>query len=228
MSRRPDVLIASGDLVDAGSDAQYELLADLLDPLPLPVYLIPGNHDEREAMRRVLRRRGHDYLPEAGFLHYTVDLGPLRLVALDTVVAGAPGGELCEERLAWLEQSLAASDKPTLVMQHHPPFATGMVRMDAMGLSGAAAEEAIIARHPQVERVLCGHLHRSILRRFGGTLAMTIPSTAMAVELDLRAEGRLAVLAEPPACALHLWQDGQLVSHQSPVGDYGAPHVVSE
>lgn len=222
-----DLVLATGDLVEAGTREEYELLVEILEPLSMPVYMIPGNHDERQMMGQVLREHSRAaYLPEEGFLNYCVDLGPLRLVALDTVVQGEPGGLLCQERLQWLDARLAEEERPTIVMQHHPPFVTGMSQMDDMGLEGSTEEEEIIARYPHVERVLCGHLHRGITRRFGGTIASTCPSTAHAVELDLREPGRLGVVREPPACALHLWRDGALVSHVSYIGDYGPTLVV--
>ena len=228
-----DAVLATGDLVESGEREEYELLAELLEATSKPIYLIPGNHDRREFIRnvlgpRVLLPRGLDYLPESGFLHYCIDLGPLRLVALDTLVPGKPGGLLCDERLQWLDARLCEDDKPTLVLQHHPPFATGLSQMDGMGLSGSEKQEAIIRKHPHVEAVICGHLHRSICRRFGGTIASTAPSTAHALELDLRSPGRLAVLREPPGCALHLWRDNALVSHTSFIGDFGPPYVIHD
>ena len=93
--------------------------------------------------------------------------------------------------------------------------------MDGMGLDGADREREILARHPQVERVLCGHLHRPITARVGGTLATTCPSTTHQVALDLGRPGRLALVPEPPACQLHAWLDGTLVSHTSYVGEHG-------
>lgn len=223
-----DALLGTGDLVESGERAEYELLATLLEATTKPIYLIPGNHDERETMREVLRSHGHDYLPEEGFLQYSVDLGPMRLLALDTLLPGEPGGLLCEDRLQWLDDRLGEDARPTLVMQHHPPFVTGITQMDAMGLQGGRAEEEVLRKHPHVERVICGHLHRNIVRRFGGTIASTVPSTAHAVELDLRAPGRLAVLREPPGCFLHAWRDGALVSHASVIGDFGPPYVIHE
>jgi 3',5'-cyclic AMP phosphodiesterase CpdA len=223
-----DALLGSGDLVDAGREDEYELLATLLEACTKPVYLIPGNHDDREVMRTVLKAAGHDYLPEAGFLQYCVDLGPVRLVALDTLVPGKAGGLLCEERLQWLDARLSEESKPTIVMQHHPPFVTGISQMDEMGLDGSDEEAAILRKHPHVERVICGHIHRSITRRFGGTIASTAPSTAHAVELDLRSPGRLAVKQEPPGCALHAWRDNALVTHLSVIGDFGASYVIYE
>lgn len=227
LTPKVDAILASGDLVDAGSAREYELLADITDSFTAPLYMVPGNHDDRDVMRAVMTPRGHSYWPAEGFAHFALDLGGLRLVALDTLVPGEPGGLLCDQRLAWLDKTLSESDAPTIVMQHHPPFATGMSQMDGMGLRGATEEELILRRHDNVERVVCGHLHRSITRRFAGTIASTAPSTAHAVELDLHETGRLAVVAEPPACVLHLWRNGSLVSHLSYIGDYGAPHVIS-
>ena len=215
MEPRPDVVLCTGDLVNDGLAEEYARLAALLKPLSMPCYLIPGNHDDREQLRAAFAGLG--YLPARGFLCYVVEAGPLRLIALDTHVPGAPGGKLCEERLAWLDARLSeAPTRPTLVLMHHPPFHTGIHRADAMGLDGADGFATVIARHPQVERVLCGHLHRPIVKRFAGTVASTCPSTMHQVELDLGAPGRLALVPEPPACQLHLWAESLgLVSHTS-------------
>jgi 3',5'-cyclic AMP phosphodiesterase CpdA len=50
---RPDMVLGTGDLVDGGLLVEYAHLRHLLSPLPMPVYLIPGNHDDREALREV-------------------------------------------------------------------------------------------------------------------------------------------------------------------------------
>jgi 3',5'-cyclic AMP phosphodiesterase CpdA len=220
----PDVVVATGDLTDFGRPEEYELLRELLAPLPMQVYLIPGNHDERDGLRQAFR--GEGYFPAEGFLHYTVEDEPLRLVALDTVVPGEAGGWLCAERLRWLETTLAAApDRPTLVIMHHPPFATGIAHMDAIGLEGAEAFAAIIARHRQVERILCGHLHRSIQARIGGhAIASTAPSTAHQVALDLRPAGPSAFRMEPPGYQLHLWRpEAGVVTHTAVIGDFAGP-----
>ncbi|MFP2931886.1 phosphodiesterase [Pyxidicoccus sp. 3LG] len=215
MEPRPDVVLCTGDLVNDGRPEEYARLAALLEPLPMPWFVIPGNHDDREHLRAAFAHRG--YLPRQGFLCYAVDVGPLRLIGLDTHVPGAPGGRLCGERLAWLEARLAeAPERPTLVCMHHPPFRTGIHAADAMGLEGADALAEVIGRHPQVERVLCGHLHRPIVKRFAGTVASTCPSTMHQVGLDLGLPGRLTLVPEPAACELHLWSEASgLVSHLS-------------
>ena len=66
----------------------------------------------------------------------------------------------------------------------------------------------MIARHPQVERIVCGHLHRSIQARFAGTLAMTAPSTAHAVSFDLAVDAVSTFAMEPPGFMVHAWGMG--------------------
>jgi 3',5'-cyclic-AMP phosphodiesterase len=217
---RPDVVLATGDLVDKGTDEEYRRLRRLLAPLPMPVYLIPGNHDDRDVMRAEFA--DHTYMPRDGFIQYVVDDGPVRLVALDTLIPGKGGGRVDAERIAWLDARLAeAPTKPTLIFMHHPPFMTGIAYMDHISLEGADVLADVVRRHPQVERVACGHLHRTIQARWAGTVASTAPSTAHQVVLDIRHEADLGFTLEPPGYALHLWrEDVGLVSHVAVVGDY--------
>ena len=219
----PDLTIVTGDLVDHGDTEEYRHLRQLLAPLRMPVLVIAGNHDSRAPLREAFAADG--YLPPEGFLHYTVEDHMLRLVALDTSIPGENGGILCEERLRWLDATLsAAPDRPTLVLMHHPPFATGITYMDGYGLENATAFAQIVARHPQIERIACGHLHRAIDRRFAGTVAGTAPSTAHQVQLDLRPEARLHFRFEPPGYQLHLWAaETGLVTHTAVLGDWPAP-----
>ncbi|MGH7048798.1 MAG: phosphodiesterase [Stellaceae bacterium] len=216
----PDVTVVTGDLVDLGTEEEYAHLRALLAPLKMPVFVIPGNHDAREPLRQAFAAEG--YLPRTGFLHYTVEDYPVRLVALDTHIPGAVGGELCRERLSWLDRALAAApERPTLVLMHHPPFITGIGHMDRIGLTGIPGFIEIIAHHSQVERILCGHLHRAIDRRLAGTVAGTAPSTAHQVALDLAPAAPLAFTFEPPGYQLHWWsEEGGLVTHTGLIGEW--------
>jgi Icc protein len=219
---RPDIAVATGDLVDHGAPEEYEHLRDLLAPLQMPVFVIPGNHDAREPLRQAFRADG--YFPAAGFLQYAIEEYPLRLVALDTLVEGKGGGELCHERSSWLDRTLAAQpSRPTVVLMHHPPFPTGITYMDNHGLDNAAGLAEIVARHPQIERILCGHLHRAIDCRFAGTVAGTAPSTAHQVRLNLIPDARISFIFEPPGYQLHLWQNGGLITHTAVLGTWGGP-----
>ena len=213
-----DAILATGDLTEHGSEAEYDALAKILEDAEAPVFLIPGNHDLPDALRAAFP--GHAYLPAEGHLHYVIDEYAMRLIGLDTTRPGHPGGELCAERMDWLDARLSeASDKPALIFMHHPPFRTGIWWMDAIGLLGATAAEKIVARH-DVAAVVCGHIHRTIVRRWGGTVAQVGPSTAHQVPLDLTGEEFLAVSREPPGIAIHVWGDDiGFVSHTLHVAD---------
>jgi 3',5'-cyclic AMP phosphodiesterase CpdA len=224
LTPRPDVTVITGDLTDHGGAEEYANLCALLAPLAMPSFLIPGNHDSRENLRAAFAADG--YLPQDGFLHYAVENYPLRIVALDTHIPGEHGGLLCAERLAWLDRTLAASpDKPTLVMMHHPPFATGIEHMDRHALHNPAEFAAIVLRNPQIERILCGHLHRTIDTRFAGTVAGTAPATAHQLVLDINPGAPAEFTFEPPGYQLHYWRDGAgLVSHTAVFGTWPGPY----
>ncbi len=227
LPQRPDAVIATGDLVDGGTPAEYSLLRELLSPLTMPVYLMPGNHDERQAMRQVFD--DHAYLQSTSlFIQYVINGFPLRVIALDTVIPGQGGGTLCDERLTWLERALAESGKPTVVALHHPPFVTGIGHMDRIALDSSIKLEQTIARHPQVERVIAGHLHRPITVRFGGTVASTCPSPAHQVVLDIALNGADHFIMEPPAFQLHWWNGQRLVTHTEYIGDFGPSYPFRE
>lgn len=222
---RPDAVLLTGDLTERGEPGEYAHLRELLAPLPMPVYAIPGNHDRRAPLHAAFP--GAAWLPAdpAAPIRYGVDLGPLRLIALDTLVEGRDGGALDDAQLDWLDAQLrACAGRPTIVMMHHPPVASGVRVMDGMKLAAPERLAAVIARHGHVERILCGHLHRAMHARWHGTIVSVGPSTAEQIHLALQPDAVLATVAEPPALQLHRWDaaDG-LVSHVVQLGRFPGP-----
>ena len=226
LPQAPCAVVVTGDLTDFGRPGEYERLRSLLAPIGCPIYLLPGNHDDRQALRVTFEDYGYLQQPGSDSLRYTVDLGGLRLVAIDTTVARAPHGELDATQLDWLDLTLAQDRMtPTIVAMHHPPFRTYIGHMDDIGMQTGAAElAAVIRRHPQVERIICGHLHRSIQARFAGTLAMTAPSTAHAVAFDLAKDAPSQFMMEPPGFLVHAWsKTGPVTSHVAFTGTFAGP-----
>jgi Icc protein len=225
----PDVVLATGDLVESGAAEEYAVLRAALARLKMPVYLIPGNHDRRDALRAAFADAiywpPNDQDHPAERLCYVVDDFPVRLIALDTLVSGSGEGEIGAAQLDWLAATLAASPRrPTLIFMHHPPFATGIGHMDRINCRDGAALAAIIARHPQIERVLCGHHHRSIQTRFAGTIGSVAPSTAHQITLDLRDGAPAGFVLEPPGLHVHRWaEDTGIITHQAAIGRYSGP-----
>lgn len=220
---RPDCLLVTGDLTDCGLEEEYAIVAELLSRLPFPAYAVPGNHDRREPFRHAFAAAG--YLPESGPLDFAAWCGPVRIVGLDSLVAGESHGALVPETLHFLEETLAGSpDAPTLVMLHHPPFDTGIAHMDATRLlEGVDSLERIIAANRQVRRVLCGHVHRSIQQMFAGTLCQIAPSVGHQVALDLRPQGPSCFVLEEPEFLLHRFDRGGVVTHTAKVSRAPGP-----
>jgi len=221
-------VLITGDLTNDGDAPVWAELMRRLGRLRAPVLLaVPGNHDDRELMRAALAPLG--YLPADGPLRFAVELGPLHLIGLDSLIPGQPGGRLGPDQLAWLDEQLGrAPERPTLVALHHPPFRTGIDHMDAMMLEDGQALAAVVGRHSQVLRVLCGHVHRSIQCRFAGTLGQIGPGVAHAVQLTLAGAPSRWVL-EPPAVLLHEWRDALgLVSHLDFIGEFPVGRFSSE
>jgi 3',5'-cyclic AMP phosphodiesterase CpdA len=181
--QQPDAVIFTGDTVQHGRPDEYAVLRELLQPLEPPLYLVPGNRDDKTVLREALGE--HPHCQDTGeFFQYTVEQHELRLVALDSTLRGERKGRYCEARQAWLEAVLGEQpDRPTLLFIHHPPF-----DVDDHYIGGyrhpeeAAALTAIVSRHPQVVAMTCGHVHWPVEREWAGTQARIMPSVAV----DLR------------------------------------------
>jgi len=222
-----DAVIVTGDLVDAGTEAEYDHYLGLMAPLRVPVFALPGNHDTVDGFRRAFAAR----LPlnREGDNSYAVDIGEVRLAMLDSTVPGQSHGLLSADRARWLDATLAAApERPTLLALHHPPFETGIRHMDIQNCHGSEALQAILLQHPQVLAVVSGHVHRSIMTTFAGRTASIAPSTAHAVSLDLDPEGPPAFQMEPPGYHLHVvaadgGPHGRIVTHRVPIGRFAGP-----
>ena len=215
---RPDLVLTTGDLTDFGTAAEYAALRSILDRLDMPNFIIPGNHDRRDALREACS--DHGYLPRDGFLQYVIDGYPVRLIGLDTLVPGQEGGALCSDRLAWLEDRLCEDEvKPTLIFMHHPPYVTGMPQLDDVNCRGGDRMAKIVARHHNVAGIVCGHLHRATSVRFGGTVAVSVPAVAPELALILGTRARPNYVPSPPQFGLHLLSATGLVTHIVAVPD---------
>ncbi len=222
---RPDAVVISGDLTDCGLPAEYAELRRMLRRYldGMRVFLIPGNHDRRENLRGALAEFP-GVADHADFVQYVVDDLPVRLVLLDSVVPGAGHGELCARRLAWLDARLKeAPTRQTFLVLHHPPMLCGLPVFDAINLHSTAELGAVLARHPQVERILCGHHHRSMTGRLGSAIVSAAPAVAHQGAFELE-DDRGRFVLEPAGYHVHLrLPDGGIVSHLVYVENFPGP-----
>src|SRR5262249_10868665 len=188
---------------------------------------IPGNHDGRELMRAAFPQAFYAF--RSGALNQKIELGELDLLLLDSSVPRQPHGELDAATLQWLDAVLASSaERPALLFMPHPPFIAGIWHMDRQTLHNAADLAPIIRRHPRVQIVATGHIHRAILTTFAGVPCTICPAPNHAVDLDLGELRAPSFKIEPPAFHLHTWFPGEgfghVVTHQVPIGTFDGPH----
>ena len=219
----PGAVLVSGDLTEHGSASEYERVRELLLGLTMPVHVLAGNHDDREAMRKSfpLPPAAADAASED--YRYVTRCGPLRLIGGDTTQPGGDDGAFGGERLAWLEARLTEDrDTPTIVAMHHLPLPTGIAGMDALGLPRAdrVAIDELVAAFPHVGTIVTGHVHRAVVGTLGGCAVFACPSTWMQILLDLRDPVRLTLVPGPPGFGLHIAVAGELVSHLQPIGEW--------
>ncbi|NIF20184.1 phosphodiesterase [Candidatus Pantoea multigeneris] len=220
----PDAVVITGDLTDFGRDEEYAEARALLDQLDLPWFAIPGNHDERSAFRRAFADKS--WLPQNGeFINWVVDDFPVRIVALDTTVPGQSWGEFCAQRADWLGTVLAQQpDKPTMVLLHQHPFISGIDHMDRQNLRDSARLAETLSQAPQVERVLCGHVHRFMVSQLAGKVVCSAPGTSHQVAPDFTPAGPAHFVLEPAGLLLHRWVAQQgTTTHYLPIGHYPGP-----
>lgn len=198
--QKPEAVIFTGDTVQHGQPEEYANLCELLAPLAVPLYPVPGNRDDKVAMRAAFSDRPD--LPKSGeFFHYVIDKYDVRLVGIDSTLAGERKGRFCAERQAWLDKTLSEQPgRPTLLFIHHPPF-----DVDDHYVGGyrhpdeALALGEIVSRHPQVTGLLCGHVHWPVERDWAGTQARIMPSVAV----DIRKGVDEAEASGRPVYLLH-------------------------
>ena len=224
---RPAIVVASGDLVDTGAEEEYAHLRDLLRPLEIPLAVLPGNHDARDAMRRAFPNQAYASLD--GPANACIALGSLDLFLIDSTVPGAPHGALDDATLSWLDGGLHANDRrPAILFLHHPPFKSGIWHMDRQNLTNAGAMAEIVRRHARVQMVSAGHVHRAVVTQFAGVPATICPAPNHAVDLDLGQAREPSFKLEPAAFHLHAWfgegELGCLVTHFVAIGEFAGPH----
>lgn len=212
LPERPDVVVHTGDIAHNGTLEEYQAAAEIMADLPAPLYVIPGNKDRRAAMAQVFAANMASPLG-AAFLQYAVDDFPIRLVFLDSLTLSSNKGELCQHRLAHLDDMLTQErQKPTAVFVHHPPFDVPSAKDPFQFLTreNAAQFEAVLKRAPNATGLFCGHIHREYDGRFADIPARTMT----AIALDLRF-GDYPQAPGTPLYHLHRFNADGLVTSRS-------------
>lgn len=202
-----DAVIHTGDLAEDGHPDEYARFREIVADLDAPLFALPGNHDERDAMRNA--GLAPEQAADDGPICAAVDIGPVRALLLDTVTPGASRGAIDERQLVWAEAEIdaAARDgRPALLFGHHPPFESGVGYMDAIRLLDGAADLIALFARPNVRLYACGHHHRLIMTVINGAPVVAAPASAGQLALDFRAKATPHLAPEQSAVLVHVWR----------------------
>lgn len=167
-----DLLLATGDLSNNGSQPSYRRFASMTTGLAKQVLWLPGNHDDLAAMQAAFT--------EGKPLPRTARLGHWVIIMLDSRIPGAVGGRLSASELALLEQALNdSSDCHALVCLHHHPIEIDCNWLDQQRVENADAFFAVLDRFEHVRGVLWGHIHQQVDCERNGVRLMATPSSCI-------------------------------------------------
>jgi 3',5'-cyclic-AMP phosphodiesterase len=204
-----DAVLVTGDIADNGLESEYEEARKILVS-PHPVFICPGNHDIRSAYRRILlgEPAGEEPINRA---HH---VGGAVFALCDSSVPGRPEGFLADETIEWLDSLLAADpESPAFVCFHHPPLPLHVPYVDEIRQHGEERLAEVIARHPQIVAVLCGHAHTGAATTFAGRPLLVAPGVVSTLLLSWESD-TVVDYDLPPAVTFHiLGDDLRLTTH---------------
>ncbi|MFQ6397907.1 metallophosphoesterase [Nocardia sp. KC 131] len=206
LRRRPDAILLTGDVTDSGSPDQYAE-ARMALKADIPVYAIPGNHDDRAAFRATLLGEPASNAP----INHAHRVGELTVALMDSSIPGEPSGRLSDETYDWLRGVLAAApaDAPVLLALHHPPAHLFSPVIDKISLAEPDRLAEVVAGDKRIVGVVTGHAHSAVATTFAGRPLLVAPSTASVLggEWELELPDHVMDYAPDPALALHAIDD---------------------
>ena len=167
-----DALLLTGDLAGDESEKAYERLCSLIEPLGIPSFWLPGNHDSIWPARH----------PLAHYFRRDIRLSHWDIVMLNTQQPGEVAGLLAESELAALRVAVAKAiktDRPLLVATHHPLMPVGCAWLDEQSVRNATEALAVLAPLGNRGTVVSGHVHQDSVQTHRGVQCLTAPSTCV-------------------------------------------------
>ena len=200
-----ELALLTGDLAETPDEGTYNKLARLLQQVELPVYCLPGNHDDPELMQRLLNTAN---VSTANF----ITCGNWSIILLNTHEPGKEGGYLSATELDGLAEALERSvDRHVLICLHHQPVNIHSPWMDRMALENAAALFQVLDRHNNIRGIIWGHIHQEFTTTRNGVLLLGSPSTCIQFRPH---SDEASVDSKPPAYrTLTLADDGAIETH---------------
>lgn len=175
-----DALIVNGDLTSEARPHEVEEFLDIIGEFPREWRVTRGNHDRAhsgptwDTCTPVPEApEYHDCLADGlgtepgAPLNWTADVGPLRLVGIDSNDVYTGAGAISETTAAFLESALGeAPERPAVVFLHHPATWQSIQNWVVwprfmLPAADVARLQSVLAAHDNVAAVFSGHTHRN-------------------------------------------------------------------
>jgi 3',5'-cyclic AMP phosphodiesterase CpdA len=178
---RADLVLFGGDNIDNRGYGEEDLEAflELVEPLQGRWFAQFGNHEA--ASRRSGRLDKHAFAAAAagrgvapGAYDFSVVVGDVRVIGIDTTLVGSPSGFVSPETLRFMAREIERAEEPhVVVLGHHPlhpawePHALDSWDREYL-VANREMVSALLASAPRVRAYLCGHHHASRIQRVRG------------------------------------------------------------
>lgn len=210
LSPAAEALIISGDLAQEEVAGTYERIAELLQDYPLPVHILPGNHDVPELMQTHLSQVMSNVQQSS-----SLQVGNWHILFLDSSVLARNDGEFSDAQLAHLQAQLQAIPQQAYVVLflHHHPVPINSPWMDPWGLQNADAFWQVLAPFPQVKAVVFGHIHNEFqtdYHREPSGLIKVYGTPSTCIQLGHDTDQPSFLHTRPAWRDLYLYADGRL------------------
>ncbi|MDF1851707.1 MAG: metallophosphoesterase [Verrucomicrobiales bacterium] len=183
----PDFVVHTGDVVNDPDTAAYELAAEALSALRMPVYYVTGNHDDVGMMEKALIfGPREDLLSDSkDRLCYQLTGGlenEAELFVLDGKVPPeeGPHGHLSDRQMDAVLSAITG-EKPVAVFIHYPltPIGSQWIDQHLLVTNGAEFQDQLATKAGENLRgIFSGHLHRGLQLYRHGVLQSGVSSPA--------------------------------------------------
>ena len=207
-----DLIILTGDMTQDGSATSYLRLANMISSLNVPVYFLPGNHDNPIALEQVYP---HNMITN----NRHVLLKKWQIILLSSQIPGRVEGHLDESQFRYMKRQIEENPSLyTIVMFHHQPVPVGCAWLDNLGVKNADEFWDKVTQFPQVQNVIFGHVHQEFETIYRNIHCYSAPSTCIQFKRNQDAFGLENL---PPGFRwIHLYDDGHLETGVRRVEEY--------
>lgn len=155
-----DFVVVSGDLTEQADQDSFQQFQEIFTIPGLPIYMVPGNHDGPAEYYHALEQS--ETLSTWNLADQVVNLSEIRLLGIDTSIAGETTGRINPETFPVIRE--AAEERgaaPLVVVMHHSPVSPGLRDFDDISRLEGATELLDCLRGAEIPPViLSGHVHR--------------------------------------------------------------------